>query len=89
MEYNEQYLAFGMVSGIASFWHAITLLVIYDEQFGGWFFVLVSAGIIWSMKRYTTWLFKSSNSRQRLIILSASQIIPSTILFLILLVKWK
>ena len=87
MHYNEQYAAFGIVSGIASFWYALTLLVIYNEQFGGWFFVLVSAGIVWGMKHYTVWLFKPFNRHQLLIILSVSQIVPTILIFLILFLK--
>jgi len=87
--YYKEYIGFGIVSLITSFWHSLTLLVIYLNQFRGWFFVLVSICIMWGMYKYIKWLYKPSTRSGLFIYLSASQIIPSVIFFLIFVLNLK
>ena len=89
MNGNKQYVIFGMVSGLVSCWHALTLLVILNKEPGWWVFVLVSCIIILGMKYYTKWLFKSLKKTSLLLTLSASQIIPTGIFFLIFFLKFR
>jgi membrane protein implicated in regulation of membrane protease activity len=73
----EEYGVFGIISTIAGFWYAATLLLIRENQVKGWFFAIISVVIVWGMMKYIEWLYKPSTRQKVVIILLISEIPPT------------
>ena len=82
MEHGESYIVFGIVNALTGFWYAAALLMILQNEALGWVLGLLSLPLIWGMKRYIAWLFRSSDRRQRAWLLLSWQAVPTMIFLL-------
>jgi len=62
--FGENYVAFGIVSGLTGFWYAAALLLILQNDTVGWLLGASRIPLIWGMKGYVKWLFRPLDRRR-------------------------